>query len=109
MLRYLFSSFACLFFVVSLFSQQVTLTGTVKDSQNESLPGVNVLVKWTTNGTTTDLNGFYKLSTQNADTLQLVFSFVGYNKKEVLVAGRTKIDVSMTTATESLEEYVVVG
>ena len=109
MLRYLFSSFACLFFVVSLFSQQVTLTGTVKDSQNESLPGVNVLVKGTANGTTTDLNGFYKLSTQNADTLQLVFSFVGYNKKEVLVAGRTKIDVSMTTATESLEEYVVVG
>ena len=55
------------------------------------------------------MNGFYKLSTQNSDTLQLVFSFVGYNKKEVLVAGRTKIDVSMATATEALEEYVVVG
>jgi len=80
------------------------LTGKVTDDYGETLPGVNVVIKGTTIGTTTDLDGTYRLS--KFDGMTLVFSFVGFESQEVEVGNRNTIDVAMGGATE-LQEVVV--
>jgi TonB-linked SusC/RagA family outer membrane protein len=86
-----------------------TITGTVKGSDtNEPLPGVSVVVKGTTRGTTTDVNGAFRLSVEN-DNNTLVFSFVGYANQEVVIDNRTTIDVKLLPDLKALEEVVVVG
>ena len=88
---------------------EITITGTVTASDNnEPLPGVNILVKGTQTGTTTDQNGTYRLSVDNGDAI-LVFSFVGYLVQEERVGNRTSIDVSLQIDTKALSEVVVVG
>ena len=86
-----------------------TITGQVTDlSDNETLPGVNVLVKGTTVGTVTDIEGNYRL-TAPADAETLVFSSVGYTGEEVAIGGRSTIDISLAPDVQSLSEVVVVG
>ncbi len=90
-------------------AQSRTVTGVVKDSKsNEALPGVNVIIKGTANGTITDDKGEFSLPV-NSDSDILVFSFIGYTKSEVQVGANTKLEVSLTTDVTSLEEVVVVG
>lgn len=84
----------------------VTVTGTIKDESGQTFPGVNIVVKGTSIGTTSDTNGKYSLSVED-ENATLVFSFVGYKTEEVVLAGRTIIDLSMTPDTKSLEEIVV--
>lgn len=87
----------------------VTLKGKVTSQEdNTGLPGVNVLLKGTTNGTTTDANGDYSLSIPEASGT-LVFSYIGYTTEEVPINGRTTIDVSLVSDIQSLSEVVVVG
>ena len=86
----------------------LAVSGTVRDPQGSAIPGVNILVKGTTNGTTTDANGAYSLAVPDEDAL-LVFSFIGYASQEVPVNGRSVIDVVLTEDVKSLEEVVVVG
>ncbi|MEQ9468742.1 MAG: TonB family protein [Ekhidna sp.] len=83
-----------------------TISGIVTDDTGESLPGVNVTIKGTTTGTTTDLDGNYRLAIE--DNSSLVFSFVGFESQEVQVGARSTIDVTMGGATE-LQEVVVTG
>ncbi len=83
---------------------QRTVSGKVTDDSGEGLPGVNVVIKGTSTGTTTDIDGNYQLSTNDSDIL--VFSFVGFTTQEVQVGSRSVIDVSMGGATE-LQEVVV--
>lgn len=86
-----------------------TIRGTVTDQENgEPLPGVNVLVKSTTLGTVTDVDGNYTLNVPD-DVEVLVFSSIGYATQEVEINGRTEINVSMAADVQSLEEVVVVG
>ena len=86
-----------------------TITGTVTDlSTDESLPGVNVVVKNTTVGTVTDIDGNYRL-TATDDAKTLVFSSVGYVKEEVTIGNQTVINLSMSPDIQSLSEVVVVG
>jgi TonB-linked SusC/RagA family outer membrane protein len=96
---------------LSLFAwaQDRTIRGTVTDGEtSESLPGVNVVVKGTTIGTITDIQGQYTLSVpQNANTL--VFSSVGYSAEEVGINNRSTIDLTMMPDIQSLSEVVVVG
>jgi len=89
------------------YGQQATVQGTVTDSQGESLPGVNITVKGTTRGTTTDSTGFYKLSVNPIDTL--VFSFVGFQRRVIPVNDRNTINVTLSPSTLQSEELVVVG
>lgn len=70
------------------------------------LPGVNVLLKGTQIGVITDIDGNYSLKVPDETTI-LVFSFVGYNVKEVPIGGRSEVNVSLEISTESLEEVVV--
>jgi TonB-linked SusC/RagA family outer membrane protein len=87
----------------------LTVKGTVIDADGDSpLPGVNVVIKGTTTGTTTDANGEYSLDVPDEKSV-LIFSFIGYKVQEVGVEGRTTIDVSLQSDVGMLSEVVVVG
>ncbi len=85
-----------------------TVRGKVTDDQNEGLPGVNIVIKGTQHGTTTNAEGQYEISVPNENST-LIFSFVGYVSQEVPVGSRTSIDVLLKTDQKALEEVVVVG
>ncbi|WP_303312615.1 TonB-dependent receptor [Hymenobacter sp. BT730] len=85
----------------------VPVTGRVVDEQGAGLPGVNVVVKGTSNGTQTDADGKFSLTVP--DDATLVFSFIGYNTQELVVGGRTSLNVTLTAATQTLSDVVVVG
>src|SRR5699024_2834293 len=74
---------------------QQTVTGTVTDAESgETLPGVNVMVKGTTQGTATNVEGEYSLGVPGPESV-LVFSFVGYRSQEITVGDQEVIDVSL--------------
>ncbi len=87
------------------FANAQQVTGTVTDDSNEPLPGVSVVIKGTTEGVITDFDGNYSISASQGDTL--VFSYVGFETKEVVVTG-TIMDVTLTSGV-SLDEVVLVG
>src|SRR5690606_5781608 len=87
-------------------ANEFIVTGTVRDENNTTFPVVNIIIKGTTTGTSTDINGAYSLDAITSDAI-LVFSFVGYATPEVAVGGRTVIDVSMTPDIKALDELVV--
>jgi TonB-linked SusC/RagA family outer membrane protein len=84
------------------------VTGTVNDENGGGLPGVSVVIKGTTRGTTTNGEGKFQLDVPTDNTV-LVFSFVGYGSKEVLVGTQSTINVSLTVEDKVLSEVVVVG
>jgi TonB-linked SusC/RagA family outer membrane protein len=86
---------------------QKQITGIVVDPDGQSLPGVNVIEKGTTNGTITDLDGKYSLSVAEDATLQI--SYVGYISEEIEVTGQTVIDITLIPDIISLEDVVVIG
>lgn len=85
-----------------------TVTGTIVDQNGVSLPGANVVEKGTTNGTITDLDGKFTLTVKDENAI-LVFSYVGYETKEIPVAGKTTINVTLSDDAQAIEEVVVVG
>ena len=93
----------------AVFAQQgITITGTVSDETGEALPGVTVLVKGTSIGQTSDVNGRYSITVPNADAV-LHFSFIGYATQEITVGNQTIITVTMGEEATQLDEVVVVG
>ena len=86
--------------------QGITVTGTVADANGETMPGVNVVVKGATIGTVTDFNGAYSIQVPNEDAA-LVFSFMGYITREIVVGSRTVVDVSLQEDARQIEEVVV--
>lgn len=84
------------------------VSGTVRSASGEIMPGVNVIEKGTTNGTTTDSEGRYSLSFSEENAV-LVFSFIGFTTQEVAVNGRSVVDVILAEDVHSLQEVVVVG
>lgn len=92
----------------SVFAQRVTVTGTVTDAGGNPLPGATVQVKGSTIGSLTDPEGKYSITVSGPEAM-LVFSFVGYNPKEVQVLNQTVINVTLMENVKGLEEVVVVG
>lgn len=91
------------------FSQQRTVSGKVTSAEDGSaLPGVNVLVKGTTTGTVTTINGTYSIEIP-AGATTLTFSFIGFKAQEVDVNGRTVVDVTLENDITQLQEVVVTG
>lgn len=88
-------------------SQNVTVTGSVKETGGDALPGVSIKQVGTSQGTITDLDGNYKLTVPS--NAKLVFSFVGYQSETVSVGGKTKINVTLKEDSKTLDELVVVG
>lgn len=87
----------------------VTVTGKVISLDNEEpLPGVNIVVKGTSLGVVTDINGEYKIEVPSPESV-LIFSFVGYLAEEVQVGSRSVIDMALAPDIQSLDEVVVVG
>ncbi len=87
----------------------VNIGGTVKSAETgEALPGVSVQIKGTVQGTQTDENGSFQLSSTESD-VTLIFSIVGYLTQEVRLQGKTTVDVSLETDEKTLGEVVVVG
>jgi TonB-dependent starch-binding outer membrane protein SusC len=81
--------------------------GRITDKSGQGIPGVSVVVKGTSRGTTTNANGEFSLNA--ADNATLVFSFVGYETREVAVAGRSRINVTLTDDIRAISEVVVIG
>lgn len=96
-----------LFFGTAMAQNSKTITGTITSTSGETLIGVNVVVKNSLIGTATDVNGRYSISAEAKDIL--VFSYTGYQAKEVPVGDQSTIDVTMEEASEILDEVVVVG
>lgn len=88
-------------------AQNITVKGTVKNTGDESLPGVNIIQTGTTNGSITDINGNYSIIVPSDASLS--FSFIGFESQTIAVAGKQTINVSLKEDALSLEELVVVG
>jgi TonB-linked SusC/RagA family outer membrane protein len=95
-------------FAAQSMGQGKNITGQVVDALNESMPGVNVQVKGTTNGTITNIDGKFSISVPNSKSV-LVFTFIGYSKQEIVVGNQTKINVQLKEDAQNLDEVVVVG
>ena len=92
----------------TIFAQNVLVSGTITDTNNEPLIGVNVQVKGTTIGTVTDMDGKYSLQTPGSQSV-LVFSYVGFLPQEFTVGNQSTINVTLRDDTQALAEVVVVG
>ncbi|MBW8244196.1 TonB-dependent receptor [Muricauda oceani] len=86
---------------------QLTITGTVVDNFGTPLPGTNVIVKGTTNGTQTDFDGNYSITAPSDATL--IFSYVGFKTIEIPVNGNATVDATMQEDAAALDEVVVTG
>src|SRR5690349_12170310 len=106
MKRILLMTVVVLSVAVLQLSAQDAVTGKVTTSGGESLPGVNVLLKGSTVGTITDVDGNYRI---NATEGTLVFSFIGYQGQEVEIAGRSVVDVVLMEDVTTLEQVVIIG
>lgn len=95
------------FMYSSMYAQQKKVTGTVTDMSNMPLPGVNVIVKGSSRGASTDFDGNYSISVDAGETL--VFSYVGFKSVEQVVGSATTYNVSMETDNAQLDEVVIVG
>ncbi|MBB6462760.1 SusC/RagA family TonB-linked outer membrane protein [Flammeovirga kamogawensis] len=98
--------FALAMSIASAYGQEQNVTGTVTDA-GAPLPGVTVIVKGTTQGTITDLDGNYSLNTSSDAVLQ--FSFIGYTSQEIAVGNQSTINIAMEQDSEQLEEVTVMG
>jgi len=90
----------------SVLAQNRLITGKVTDAGGIGLPGVSIVIKGTTNGTITDINGTYQLSVSQG---ALVFSYIGFVTQEIAVLNQSVIDVVLAEDAKLLEEVVVVG
>ena len=105
--KYYFILLGILFYLPML-GQQTTIKGVVKDAKTGMpLPGVTVLIKSTTQGTSTDLDGNYSINVNSKGILQ--FSYIGYKTTESAVSGKTTINISLSEESNQLDEIVVIG
>ena len=92
---------------ISIQQKEIKVSGTVRDRSGQSLPGASVLVKGTTKGIITDINGHYELEVSSDDIL--IFSFIGMRTIEIPVQGKTNISIALEEETIGIEEVVAIG
>lgn len=97
-----------LIFSTIVVQAQVVVKGKVVDELGKGLPGVSVVIKGTSSGTASIENGNYSISVSGKSAV-LVFNFIGYSSKEVVVGNQTTINVSLLPSSSDLEQVVVVG
>ncbi|KUJ63577.1 SusC/RagA family TonB-linked outer membrane protein [Flavobacteriaceae bacterium CRH] len=103
-----FLFFLNFFISTTMSAQSSVVEGKITDASGLSLPGVNIQEKGTKNGTSTDFEGSFKLNVTNNKAI-LVISYLGFQTQEVSIAGKSKVNVSLAEASNSLNEVVVVG
>ncbi|MFD0939319.1 SusC/RagA family TonB-linked outer membrane protein [Pedobacter boryungensis] len=111
-MKKIFTKFSVLIFLCFLLinvanAQNVTVKGIVKDDAGLTVPGASVIVKGTSNGVQTDVNGNYSISAPSNGTL--VFTYIGFTSQEISINGRTTINVDLKSSTNDLQQVVVVG
>ena len=106
-LKAMFLSMAMLFTANNLAAQERTVQGTVIDDQGEPIIGASIVIKGSTTGTITDLNGAFTIRANNNDILDV--SYVGYQSQSIAVAGKTQIRVTLIEDAKALSELVVIG
>ncbi|TLV03940.1 SusC/RagA family TonB-linked outer membrane protein [Dyadobacter luticola] len=89
-------------------SRAIPIKGKVADKKGEGLPGVNVIIKGSERGTTTDVNGTFSIDVPGESAI-LIFSYVGYVTAELNVGSKSQIDVVLQEDSKSLDELVVIG
>jgi TonB-linked SusC/RagA family outer membrane protein len=105
----LFLILGTLLLPISAIAQSMVVKGTVKSADGtETMPGVNVLIKGTTQGTATDIDGNFSIEVPSANSV-LVFSFIGFKQQEVRVGNMTTLSISMEPDMSNLSEVIVVG
>ncbi len=87
------------------FAQEKTVTGKITDDKGSPLPGVNIIVKNTSTGTQSDFDGMYTLQTSEGSSL--VFSYVGFTNREIIVGTSNTLNVQLEPAASQLEEVIV--
>ncbi len=90
-----------------LMAQEVTVTGVVHDNEGETLPGVSVVVKGSTHGTVTDIDGNFQIKVPQGATLE--FSYVGFQPQEIRITNQERINVVLNVSTVGLDEVMVVA
>ena len=105
---YLFSFILSLLSFQSIFAQGHLISGTIVDENGTSLPGVTVVEENTTNGVVSDLDGKYVLTSSSSEST-LIFSYLGFDSKQIAIEGKRYIDVILQESVESLEEVQVVA
>lgn len=90
-----------------LMAQEITVTGVVHDNEGETLPGVSVVVKGSTHGTVTDIDGNFEIKVAQGATLE--FSYVGFHPQEIRITNQKHINVTLNASATELGEVVVVG
>ena len=108
MKKFLFCCVLLVMLCVSKGFTQTIITGTAKDARGETLPGVSVKLKGTSEGVSTNTSGNYSINIPQVNGI-LVFSFIGMQNQEVEISGRKVIDVTLLESIASLQEVVVVG
>jgi TonB-linked SusC/RagA family outer membrane protein len=93
--------------VTSVYAQKQVVTGRITDVAGEGMPGVNVLLKGSTVGTTSDKEGNFSIEAAATDIL--VFSFIGYKSQELPVGNQTNVNIALEEDVETLSEIVVIG
>ncbi|MEH6656827.1 TonB-dependent receptor [Leeuwenhoekiella marinoflava] len=91
------------------YAQTRVLEGNIQDPDSLPLPGANVIVKGTSNGTTTDFDGNFTLNIPDDENVTVIVTFIGYKSKEINVNGKSRIDVTLESDLEALSQVVVVG
>ena len=89
------------------FAQNYSINGKITDEDGNGLPGATIIIKGTTTGTISDINGDFSLFAFEDTTL--IISFSGYKRQEISVNGKTTIDIQLIPDIETLKEVVVVG
>jgi len=110
-LQTVFKSILLLIFLagsINLFSQTVTVNGLIKSSDGETMLGVTVIEKGTSNGTISDADGNFTLSVRSGNAV-LQFSFVGMKTQEIILAGQTQLSIVMEADAYGIEEVVAIG
>ncbi|WP_298472948.1 TonB-dependent receptor [uncultured Maribacter sp.] len=93
---------------LAVIKEQLEINGTVIDEDGLPLPGASIVEKGTTNGVTTDFDGKFSLALKGENPV-LVISYIGYSNQEIIVAGKTQLNIQMKPDSAALEEVVVVG
>lgn len=107
MRKFLLTQFLLCLFAIPLLAQDRVINGKITSSEDgASLPGVNITIKGTTRGVTSDADGNYSLSVPTTAS-SLVFSFIGYVKQEITIGNKNVVNVLMAADASTLQEFVV--
>jgi len=90
-----------------LMAQEITVSGVVHDNEGETLPGVSVVVKGSTQGTVTDIDGNFEIRVSQGAILE--FSYVGFQTQDIRITNQEHINVILNASTVGLDEVIVVG